>query len=152
MLPEGVKAPDFTLPDENGEKVKLSDFAGKTVVLYFYPKDETPGCTVEACGFRDLRPEFEKRGASIVGVSPDSPESHSKFAEHHHLPFTLLSDEGGKVAQQYGVWADKGNGSSGNLRTTFVIAPDGEVEKVFQGVKPEGHNNEVLEWLDKSNG
>lgn len=153
MIPEGVEAPDFELPDSNGKKVKLSDFAGRTVVLYFYPKDETPGCTTEACGFRDMAAEFGKRDAVILGISPDSPESHAAFAANHKLPFTLLADEGAKVAQQYGVWGERnfaGKKFMGIARTTFVIAPDGEVEKVFRDVRPEGHNSEVLAWLDRS--
>ena len=151
MVSEGKKAPDFSLPDSNGNTVKLSDFKGRRVVLYFYPKDDTPGCTVEACGFRDMRAEFEKRGVAILGVSPDSVESHAKFAGKYGLPFTLLADEGAKVASKYGVWVEKymyGREYMGILRATFVIGKDGTVEKIFEGVKPDGHNKEVLEWLD----
>ena len=151
MIPEGTEAPDFSLPDANGKTVKLSDFAGKTVVLYFYPKDETPGCTVEACGFRDTQAEYNKRGAVILGISPDSQESHAKFAAKHKLPFTLLADAGAKVATDYGVWGEQnfmGKKFMGVARTTFIVAPDGEVEKIFRNVKPEGHNSEVLKWLD----
>ncbi len=153
MIPEGTEAPDFSLPDAGGKIVKLSDFAGKTVVLYFYPKDETPGCTAEACGFRDMSAEYAKRGAVILGISPDSPESHAKFAANHKLPFTLLADAGAKVAADYGVWGEKsmyGKKYMGIMRTTFVVSPDGEVEKVFRNVKPEGHNSEVLKWLGRN--
>ena len=152
MIPEGTEAPDFSLPDANGKTVKLSDFAGKTVVLYFYPKDDTPGCTAEACGFRDMGKEFEKRGAVVLGISPDNPASHAKFAGKYRLPFTLLADVGAKVAADYGVWGEKnfmGKKFMGVARTTFIIAPDGEVEKVFRDVKPEGHDKEVLAWLDR---
>ena len=151
MIPEGTEAPDFSLPDASGKPVKLSDFAGKTVVLYFYPKDDTPGCTTEACGFRDMQKEYAKRGAVVLGISPDDPASHAKFAAKYKLPFTLLADVGAKVAQDYGVWGERnfaGHKFMGNARTTFIISPDGEVEKVFQGVKPEGHDKEVLAWLD----
>jgi len=155
MIPEGTEAPSFSLPDADGKTVKLSDFAGKTVVLYFYPKDETPGCTAEACGFRDTSAEFKKRGAVILGISPDSQGSHAKFAAHHKLPFTLLSDVGAKVAKDYGVWGERkfmGKQFMGIDRTTFVIAPDGEVEKVFRSVKADGHEKEVLDWLTKNKG
>ena len=153
MIAEGEKAPDFSLPDSNGKQVKLSDFAGKRVVLYFYPKDDTPGCTVEACGFRDMKPEFEKRGAAILGISPDDSASHAKFAAKYKLPFTLLADAGAKAAQKYGVWGEQnfaGKKFMGIARTTFVVGRGGKVEKVFEGVKPEGHNSEVLKWLDEN--
>ena len=155
MLPEGTEAPGFTLPDADGKIVKLSDFAGKTVVLYFYPKDDTPGCTTEACGFRDTSADFAKRGAVVLGISPDDSASHTKFAKKYKLPFTLLADVGAKVAKDYGVWGEKkfmGKQYMGIDRTTFIIAPDGEVEKVFRNVKAEGHNKEVLDWLDKNKG
>jgi len=150
MLIEGKKAPDFSLPDANGKLVKLSDFAGKIAVLYFYPKDDTPGCTVEACGFRDMGEEYGRRGIVVLGVSPDNSASHAKFAEKFKLPFTLLADEGAKVAQKFGVWGEKsmyGKKYMGIFRTTFVIGKDGKIEKVFEGVKPDGHNREVLEWV-----
>ncbi len=153
MIPEGTEAPGFSLPDADGKIVKLSDFAGKTVILYFYPKDDTPGCTTEACGFRDTSADFAKHGAVILGISPDDSASHAKFAKKHKLPFTLLADVGAKVAKDYGVWGEKkfmGKQFMGIDRTTFIIAPDGEVEKVFKNVKAEGHNKEVLEWLDKN--
>ena len=152
MIKEGIKAPSFTLPDSGGEKVALSDFEGKRVVLYFYPKDDTSGCTVEACGFRDMKAEFEKRGAVILGISPDDPVSHTKFAAKYKLSFTLLADVGAKVATKYGVWAEKnmmGRKFMGVNRTTFVIGKDGMVEKIFGKVNPLGHNREVLKWLDQ---
>lgn len=151
MLSEGKKAPDFALPDSNGKIVKLSDFAGKRGVLYFYPKDDTPGCTIEACGFRDMAAEFGKRGVVVLGVSPDDSASHAKFVGKYKLPFTLLADAGAKVAQEYGVWGEKivmSRKYMGIFRTTFVIGKDGKIEKVFEKVKPEGHNSEVLAWID----
>ncbi|MCX6772761.1 MAG: thioredoxin-dependent thiol peroxidase [Candidatus Micrarchaeota archaeon] len=151
MVSEGDKAPTFTLPDSGGEKVTLKDFEGKRVVLYFYPKDDTPGCTIEACGFRDMKPEFEKRGAAILGISPDDSESHTKFAGKYKLPFTLLADAGAKVAAKYGVWVEKnmmGHKFMGVNRTTFVIGKTGKIEKIFAKVNPLGHNKEVLTWLD----
>lgn len=151
MLKEGDKAPTFTLPDSSGKMVSLSAFKGKRIVLYFYPKDDTPGCTVEACGFRDMGEEFEKRGAAVIGISPDTSESHSKFAGKYGLPFTLLADVGAKVAMEYGVWVEKENYGKkymGISRTTFVIGKDGKIEKIFEKVKPEGHNNEVIRFLD----
>lgn len=151
MVKEGEKAPDFSLPDANGKPVRLDGFKGKRVVLYFYPKDDTPGCTVEACGFRDMSPDFEKRGAAILGISPDDEKSHTKFAGKYKLPFTLLADLGAAVAKKYGVWVEKsmyGKKYMGIARTTFIIGREGKIEKIFQGVKPEGHNSEVLAWLD----
>lgn len=153
MVKEGEKAPTFTLPDSNGKKVALSYFKGKRVVLYFYPKDDTPGCTVEACGFRDMEGEFGKRGAVILGISPDDSASHTKFAAKYKLPFTLLADVGAKVAMKYGVWVEKenyGRKYMGIARTTFVIGKGGRIEKIFEKVKPEGHNNEVLAWLNSN--
>ncbi len=151
MLFAGTKAPDFALPDAGGKIVKLSDFTGKRVVLYFYPKDDTPGCIIEACGFRDMVGEYEKRDAVILGISPDSSESHTAFAGKYSLPFTLLADEGAKVASEYGVWGEKefmGKKSMGIRRTTIVIGKDGNVEKVFEKVQPLGHEKKVLRWLD----
>ncbi len=147
MLQENIPAPDFELPDENGKLHKLSDYKGKFVVLYFYPKDDTPGCTTEACGFRDNYTAYTKAGAVILGVSPDSSKSHTKFKTKFELPFTLLADEGHKVCELYGAWGHKklmGREYDGVLRTTFVIAPDGMIRKVFEGVKPDGHSTEVL--------
>jgi len=145
-----MEAPDFSLPDAGGKTVRLKDFAGKRLVLYFYPKDDTPGCTTEACGFRDSLPKFQGLGVPVVGISPDDGKSHVKFAQKYKLQFTLLSDGGGKVAKAYGVWGEKKFGPvkfTGNMRTTVVIGKGGLVEKVFKDVKPEGHNSEVLAWL-----
>ncbi|MFA5930487.1 MAG: thioredoxin-dependent thiol peroxidase [Candidatus Micrarchaeia archaeon] len=146
----GSKAPGFSLPDASGQIVKLPDFAGRRLVLYFYPKDDTPGCTLEACGFRDKRADYEKLGVSVVGISPDGAQSHAKFAAKYKLPFTLLTDEGAAVAQKYGAWGKKkflGKEYDGISRTTFIIGKDGLVEKIFENVKPLGHEKEVLAWL-----
>ena len=151
MITAGKKAPDFSLPDSSGKLVKLSDFNGKRVVLYFYPKDDTPGCTVEACGFRDMAGEYGKRGVAVIGLSPDDSASHSKFAAKYNLLFALLADDGAKVAQKYGVWGEKqfmGRKFMGINRTTFVIGKDGKIEKIFEKVQPLGHEKEVLKWLD----
>ena len=150
MIEEGKPAPDFELATDTGERVKLSDFRGKPVVLYFYPKDDTPGCTVEACGFRDANDAFEKRGAVILGVSPDDEASHVKFKQKYSLPFPLLADPEHEVAEQYGVWGDKtyaGRTYTGVLRTTFVVDPDGKVTKVLEDVKPATHAADVLAAL-----
>ncbi len=151
MIPkEKTKAPDFSLMDEKGKKVSLSDYLGKPVVLYFYPKDDTPGCTTEACNFRDDYSKYTEAGAVILGVSPDSEKSHAKFASKHHLPFTLLVDEGHRVCDQYGVWGKKkfvGKEYEGVFRTTFLIDGKGMIAKVFEGVKPAEHSAEVLEAL-----
>lgn len=150
MIDEGKKAPDFTLPDQDGNKVKLSDFKGRYIVLYFYPKDDTPGCTKEACSFRDTFPEFNNVDAVILGVSPDSVSSHKKFAEKYKLPFRLLADEDKKVIEKYGVWKEKsmyGKKYMGVERTTFVIDPDGRIKKIFPKVKVDNHHQEVLEAL-----
>ena len=145
-----IKAPEFSLKDETGKMHRLADFHGKAVVLYFYPKDDTPGCTTEACGFRDAYADYTKAGVVILGVSPDSPESHMKFKEKYHLPFSLLADEGHKICDAYGVWGPKtmaGRTYEGVHRTTFLIGPDGKIVKVFEGVKPDGHSIEVLAAL-----
>ena len=147
MIPEKTPAPDFTLLDETGTTHKLSDYRGKDVVLYFYPKDDTPGCTTEACAFRDDYSDYEKAGVVILGLSADSPKSHLKFKTKYHLPFTLLSDEDHKVCEQYGVWAKKkmmGREYMGILRTTYLISRDGLVKKVYEEVKPAGHSKEIL--------
>jgi peroxiredoxin Q/BCP len=146
----GKKAPDFTLLDQDGNKVSLKDFAGKKVVLYFYPKDNTSGCTSEACNFRDDFPKFIKSEAVIIGISPDSVESHKKFADKYNLPFTLLSDEDKKVLGKYDVWKEKsmyGRKYMGVERTTYIIDESGKIKKIFNKVKVDGHNEEVIEAL-----
>jgi len=146
----GNPAPDFTLPDESGINRKLSDYRGQPVVLYFYPKDDTPGCTTEACNFRDDYSQYTQAGVVILGVSPDSPKNHIKFKEKYHLPFTLLADEAHKVCELYGVWGRKkmmGREYDGVLRTTFLIDRQGKLVKVFEAVKPAEHSREVLEAL-----
>jgi peroxiredoxin Q/BCP len=149
-LQEKIKAPDFTLLNEKGEKTSLSDFIGQPVVLYFYPKDETPGCTTEACSFRDDYSKYKELGAVILGVSPDSEKSHAKFADKHQLPFTLLVDENHKVCDLYQVWGRKkfmGREFDGVFRTTYLIDSKGLIAKVFEGVKPASHSDEVLAAL-----
>ncbi|HOJ02274.1 MAG TPA: thioredoxin-dependent thiol peroxidase [Anaerolineaceae bacterium] len=150
MLKEKTKAPDFELQDENGVPHKLSDYAGAPLVLYFYPKDDTPGCTTEACSFRDDYSAFEQAHTKIVGVSTDSVESHKKFKNKYGLPFPLLSDPDHKVVEQYEVWAEKrmmGKKYMGILRTTYLIDKDGNIARVFEGVKPAEHSQEVLEAI-----
>jgi thioredoxin-dependent peroxiredoxin len=150
VIPAGISAPDFTLPDENGTPRSLSDYTGKPLVLYFYPKDDTPGCTKEACAFRDDYSAYEEAGVTILGVSPDSPKSHVKFKKKYDLPFTLLSDEDHAVAVQYGVWGPKqymGRSYEGVHRTTFLIDADGKIRRVFENVKPAEHSQEILEVL-----
>ena len=149
-LKEGMKAPEFNLLANDGKKVSLKDFKGKRVVLYFYPKDDTPGCTVEACEFRDKIKSIQTKDAVILGVSPDGKDSHNKFIEKFNLPFTLLSDEEKKTSEDYGVWVKKsmyGKEYMGVSRTTFVIGKDGTIEKIYEKVKPEGHAEEVLALL-----
>lgn len=144
---EGSKAPDFNLPGSNGENIALKDLKGKNIVVYFYPKDDTPGCTVEACGLRDSFKEIEKLNAVILGVSPDSVKSHGKFITKFQLPFTLLADEDKKMCEDYGVWVEKsmyGKKYMGVARTTFIIDKNGKIAKVFEKVKPEGHNQEII--------
>jgi peroxiredoxin Q/BCP len=150
VVEEGKPAPDFELKSDSGESVKLSDLRGKQVVLYFYPKDDTPGCTAQACGIRDAYGEFEQAGAVVLGVSPDDERSHVKFKEKFDLPFTLLADEEHRVAEQYGVWAEKkfmGRKYWGVERSTFVIGEDGNVKKVMHKVKPDTHADDVLATL-----
>lgn len=151
MLTEGDKAPEFTLPTIGGKTVSLKDFGGKSsIILYFYPKDDTPGCTKEACFFRDLESEFRSAGAVILGVSTDSVRSHEKFAEKYHLPFPLLSDEDKTVVNAYGVWKEKRNYGKtyfGVERTTFAIDKAGVIRKIWPKVKVEGHVDEVLEFV-----
>lgn len=150
MLEKGMKAPAFTLPDSDGKSVSLSDFAGKTVVLYFYPKDNTPGCTRQACAFKAKNDEFKAKNAVIIGVSKDSSASHARFAEKYGLPFILLSDEKLDVIKAYGVWQEKklyGKVSYGVVRTTFVIDGDGVITAVMPKVKPVAFAEEVLAML-----
>jgi len=150
MVSEGTAAPDFDLMSDSGEHVKLSDLRGKPVVLYFYPKDDTPGCTRQACGIRDAYDAFEERGAVVLGVSPDDVSSHEKFKRKYGLPFTLLADPGHKVAEAYGVWRERklyGKLSLGIERSTFVIDADGNLAKIMRRVKPDTHAEKVLEAL-----
>ncbi|MFN2498384.1 MAG: thioredoxin-dependent thiol peroxidase [Pyrinomonadaceae bacterium] len=147
MLKEGTVAPDFTLNDANGEAVKLKDLRGQKVVLYFYPKDDTPGCTKEACSFRDAFADYKKRNIKVLGVSLDSEASHKKFANKYKLPFTLLADPDHAIADAYGVYGQKkfmGRTYMGVKRMTFLIDEKGKVKKVFEKVKPEEHAQEVL--------
>jgi thioredoxin-dependent peroxiredoxin len=142
----GDRAPDFTLPDDSGRPVSLSDFKGKRLVLYFYPKDDTSGCTREACDFRDAFPRFGKIDAEVIGVSPDSIESHRKFKKKYALPFRLLADEGHKLADKFGVWKEKsmyGRKFMGIERTTVLIDPNGRVARIFPKVRVPGHVEEV---------
>ena len=150
MIEEGKPAPDFELQSDTGDTVKLSDLKGRPVVLYFYPKDDTPGCTVEACEFRDSYDVFRERGAEILGVSPDDEASHARFKNKYSLPFTLLADPEHKVADVYGVWGEKkyaGKTYEGIHRSTFVIDAEGNVAKVMHSVKPDGHPDQVLAAL-----
>lgn len=146
----GTQAPDFELPDDQGVIHRLSDYRGKVIVLYFYPKDDTPGCTTEACGFRDQYDEYQKIGVPVIGVSPDSSRSHLKFKEKHNLPFILLADEGHKVCESYGVWGRKkmmGREYDGVFRTTFIVGKDQKIARVFENVKPDGHSQQILDAL-----
>ena len=150
MVREGDEAPDFTLRSDAGDDVTLSSLRGKPVVLYFYPKDDTPGCTTQACGIRDAWGEFERAGAVVLGVSPDDERSHVKFREKYDLPFTLLADTDHEVADRYGVWGEKaymGRKYMGVSRSTFVIDAAGAVKKVFPSVKPATHADDVLAAL-----
>ena len=150
MLSEGDKAPDFSLPDQNGEQIKLSDLKGETVVLYFYPKADTSGCTTQACGVRDRRADYEAAGARVLGVSPDEVKDIDKFAGKYDLDFTLLADADHSVAEQYGTWVEKsmyGRKYMGVQRATFIIDPDGKIAKVFPKVSPKKHDDLVLKAL-----
>jgi peroxiredoxin Q/BCP len=150
MVEEGKPAPDFELATDSGEKVKLSDFRGRPVVLYFYPKDDTPGCTTQACGIRDVYGEIQQRGAVVLGVSPDDEASHVKFKDKYSLPFTLLADPEHSVAEDYGVWVEKnsyGQKRMGIERSTFLIDSEGNVAKVMRRVKPDTHADDVLAAL-----
>ncbi len=150
MLKEKTQAPDFTLLDETGEMRSLSNYLGQNIVLYFYPKDDTPGCTTEACKFRDDYSAYEKSDVIILGVSPDSPKSHAKFKAKYQLPFSLLADEDHKVCELYEVWGKKkmyGKEYDGVFRTTYIIGKDGKILKVFENVKPADHSAEILAVL-----
>lgn len=154
-LQAGDQAPDFTLPNEDGEPISLSDLGGRKVVLYFYPKDDTPGCTTEACSIRDEFPQFEAKGAVVLGVSPDTSGSHTRFRSKYNLPFSLLADTDHKVAEAYGVWVTKRlmdddrpcKEYEGVARTTFLIDEGGRIERIFNDVKPAEHTQELLEAL-----
>jgi peroxiredoxin Q/BCP len=149
-LKEGDVAPPFTAATSGGGTISLADYLGKNVILYFYPRDDTPGCTKEACGFRDQFADFKKRGAVVFGVSADSVKSHDKFVAKFKLPFTLLADEDKKIVEAYGVWGEKsfmGRKYLGVYRVTFLIGPDGRIKKIWPAVKPEEHAEEVLAAL-----
>ncbi|HEX2505058.1 MAG TPA: thioredoxin-dependent thiol peroxidase [Gaiellaceae bacterium] len=150
MVEEGTQAPDFELRSDTGETVRLSDHRGRPVVLYFYPKDDTPGCTVQACGIRDAWSAFEERRAVVLGVSPDDEASHARFREKYDLPFTLLADPDHAVAEAYGAWGEKtmyGKKREGIKRSTWVIGPDGTVLRALPNVRPDGHAEQVLAAL-----
>ena len=152
MLEVGMKAPEFSLQNQNGERVSLGDFLGKRVVLYFYPKDHTPGCTRQACAFAGAYAEFERRGVVVIGVSRDSVSSHAKFAEKNNLPFVLLSDPDREAIEAYGVWQEKkmcGKVSMGVVRTTYLIDANGVIEAVMPKVKPDTNAAEILEMLEE---
>ncbi len=149
-MKEGDKAPDFRALTDSGEDIRLSQFKGKRVILYFYPRANTPGCTVEACEFRDGIRSFDRKGAVVVGVSPDKPAAQASFKQKFALPFPLVADEDKAVAKAYGVWQEKnmyGKKVMGIVRSTFVIGPDGRIEKIYQKVTAKGHAAEVLERL-----
>jgi thioredoxin-dependent peroxiredoxin len=150
VVEEGQEAPDFELTSDAGERVRLSQFRGKPVVLYFYPRDDTPGCTAQACGIRDSYEDFEQRGAVVLGVSPDEESLHVKFKQKYGLPFTLLADPDHEVAEQYGVWGERkymGKTYMGVERSTFLIDEEGRIAKVMRRVKPDTHAELVLEAL-----
>lgn len=152
MLETGTKAPDFTLQDKDGNNVSLSDFLGKKVVLYFYPRDNTPGCTRQACAFAESYNKFKERDVVVIGISKDSAASHKKFADKHNLPFILLSDPEFIAIQSYDVWKEKklyGKVSMGVVRSTYIIDENGAIEKTMPKVKPDTNAEEILEYLDK---
>ena len=150
MLAEGDAAPDFSLPDQNGDQVKLSDLRGETVVLYFYPRADTPGCTTQACGIRDRRADYAEAGARVIGISPDEVKAIDKFAGKYDLDFTLLADADHAVAESYGAWVEKsmyGKKYMGVQRATFIVDPEGKIAKVFPKVQPKKHDELVLKAL-----
>jgi peroxiredoxin Q/BCP len=150
MLTEGDLAPGFTLPDQHGDPVSLADLRGQTAVIYFYPRADTPGCTIQACGVRDRRADYERAGARVIGVSPDPVKAIARFADKHSLDFTLLADEDHSVAEAYGVWGEKkmaGKTYMGVTRSTFIVDPDGRIARAFPKVSPKGHDDVVLEAL-----
>lgn len=152
MIETGEQAPQFTLPDQDGRPVSLADYAGKTVVLYFYPKADTPGCTVQACGVRDHLPNYAEAGAVVIGISPDPVRAVKKFADKQALDFTLLADEDHAVCEEFGVWGEKsmyGRRYFGALRATFIVGPDGIVAHVIPRVTPRTHDDEVLAVLEQ---
>lgn len=152
LLKVGQKAPDFTATDQEGKPVSLGEYRGKKVVIYFYPKDDTPGCTKEACAFRDNFPNFKETGVEVLGVSVDNEKSHRKFADKYQLPFRLVSDEAKTIVEAYGVWGKKkfmGREYMGTNRVTYLIDEEGNIEQVWPKVKPETHAAELLEWLQK---
>ena len=152
MLEPGDQAPDFTLPDQDGRDVSLSDFAGQTVVLYFYPKNETPGCTTQACDVRDRWDDFRQAGAAVVGVSPDTVESHQRFTAHHDLPHTLLADPEHRVMEAYEAWGEKnmyGKVTVGPIRSTVLIGPDGRIVKRWKRVQAAKHAEQVLKAISR---
>jgi thioredoxin-dependent peroxiredoxin len=154
VLEAGKKAPDFKLKDQNGDAVALSDYSGKTVVLYFYPKADTPGCTTQACGVRDRMDEYRNAGANVIGVSPDEVKAVKKFDDKHDFGFTLLADKDHKVAEKYGTWVEKsmyGKTYMGVQRATFIIGPDGKIARVFPKVQPKKHDDVVLKALVEIN-
>ncbi len=155
MLEVGMLAPDFALPNEKGEAVKLSDFRGKKVVVYFYPKDNTPVCTRQACAFKEKYMDFQKQNVVVIGISKDSAASHEKFITKYELPFLLLSDPEKEAIQAYGVWQEKkmyGKVSFGVVRSTFVIDEDGKIMKIYPKAKPDTNAEEILAWLDLAGG
>jgi len=150
MLKEGMKAPDFSLCDKNGKEIKLSEYLGKRVILYFYPKDSTPGCTRQACAFATAYEDFKDLNTTVIGISKDSVASHEKFASKYNLPFILLSDPERKAIEAYGVWQEKklyGKPSMGVVRTTFIIDENGIIEKVMEKVKPDTNAKEILDYI-----
>ena len=150
MLEPGDRAPAFTLPDQDGNKVRLTELKGETVVVYFYPRAETPGCTTQACGIRDNKAEYKKLGARVLGISPDEPEALKKFAKNQKLGFTLLSDPDHKVAEKYGAWGERsmyGRKYMGIVRSTFIVGPNGRIAAAFPKVQPKKHDEVVLKAL-----